>query len=239
MSEPMDNWKQFQGTELGGLMSQIYGNQRPVINYPKPKAKKNPLPAKDWVAAGNKADAVDPHKTTRRAVNIDVPKLGKATNDNSLKPVDLINKRRSADTIKVEMDDIKYRQSHFRPAYVQPMSSDSEKDRLNQIFTFKGGKGLPENLTHPVGEAPFEAAQRRKEQQRVDAIRDRRSGAPQRRISAPLSESEQMAQQITAEIDERRNYLEEMRDIGVKSDQETRIRSEIARKVEELNRLQI
>ncbi len=98
---------------------------------------------------------------------------------------------------------------------------------------------MPENLTHPVGEAPFEAQQRRKEKERVDAIREKRGGGVPVRRSAPLSETEQLAQQITGEINERRSYLEEMRDLGVKSDQENKIRMEIARKVEELNRLQV
>jgi hypothetical protein len=34
--EPMENWKQFHGTELGGLLGKIYGNDnKPLINYPK------------------------------------------------------------------------------------------------------------------------------------------------------------------------------------------------------------
>ncbi len=235
--EPMENWKQFQGTELGSLMSQIYGN-KPVINYPKIKSNKSLVPQKDFRPCGGKVDAVDPRTSTRRPVNIAVPKLGKAPSGEGVKPVDLINHRRSAETIQKEMDDMKARQRHFRPAYVQPISSDKEKDRLNQIFTFKGGKGLPENLTHPVGEAPFEAQQRRKEEQRVEAIREKRNGGPvYKRPAAPMSETEQLAQQITAEINERRSHLEEMRGLGVRSDQEGRILGEISRKVDELNRL--
>lgn len=31
------------------------------------------------------------------------------------------------------------------------MSTDKEKNRLNEVFTHKGGKALPDELLHPVG----------------------------------------------------------------------------------------
>ena len=221
-NEPMENWKQFQGTELGGLMSQLYGNQnRPKINYPKPKVAPKPLPS-DFRCLGSKVDAVDPRKVTRRVVNVSVPKVGGGLKSNddydqhSSRHVDMIPKRKNMDKIKEEMDDIVMRNNYYRPAYTQPISSDSEKDKLNQIFTFKGGKGLPEELTHPVGKAPFELEAIRKEKERVNLIREKRGFVKQKPItSTPLSENEQLAQQISHEIDERRSYLQEMKEIGI------------------------
>ena len=74
--EEMNNWKQFQGTELGSLMSSIYGNQnRPKINYPKPKTK--PMTKeqmeKGFHYAGSKPGASDPRKVTRTNVKVNVP----------------------------------------------------------------------------------------------------------------------------------------------------------------------
>jgi hypothetical protein len=43
--EKLENWKQFQGTELGGLLKSIYGQQRPKVLLPKPKGGAKPLPA--------------------------------------------------------------------------------------------------------------------------------------------------------------------------------------------------
>lgn len=43
--ERLENWKQFQGTELGGLLKSIYGQQRPKVNLPKPRTKSMPLPS--------------------------------------------------------------------------------------------------------------------------------------------------------------------------------------------------
>ena len=65
--EKMDNWKQFQGTDLGSLMGSIYGNEnKPKINYPKPRvrAKARP-PTEPFLPGGAKAGASDPRKATK------------------------------------------------------------------------------------------------------------------------------------------------------------------------------
>lgn len=245
MEEDMDNWKQFQGTELGSLLGSIYGSQRPKINYPKPTLNKSNsvVDRKGFIPGGAKIDAVDPRKATRRSVNLVVPKPSGSHHfqDENMKPVDLIPHRKSADVIKHELDDIKMRQERYRPANVKPISSDLEKDRLNQIFTFKGGKGLPEELTLPVGETPFELAEKAREKERLDAIRRKRGLMVVKSAgsSQPLSYNDQMAQQITSEIQERTKYLEEMKAIGIKPEQERRLKQDLANKIDELNRLNV
>lgn len=116
---------------------------------------------------------------------------------------------------------------------------------MNQIFTFKGGKGLPTELTHPEGEMPLEVASKRKEMERMDAVRLKRGLAPNRaapsaggRGRAPLSENEQLAEHISSEIEERRQHLEEMLELGqLKPEKERQLRAEIATKVRELQSL--
>jgi hypothetical protein len=255
-SGEMNNWRQFQGTELGSLMSQLYGNKnKPKINYPKPQSKGSLVPSKKFIPGGAKIDAEDPRKVTRRPVNIAVPTRFKEPTE-ALNPIDIINRRKSADTIKLEIDDIKMRQSHYRPAYVQPISGDAEKERLNQIFTFKGGKGLPQELTHPEGEMPLEVAARRKEEERMDAVRQKKGLGPSAatlrsmkssaqsyngaRGRASMSVNEQLADQVSREIEERRQHLAEMRELGmIKPDKERALVNEIARKVEELKELMV
>ena len=163
--EEMNNWKQFQGTELGSLMSSIYGNQnRPKINYPKPKTK--PMTKeqmeKGFHYAGSKPGASDPRKVTRTNVKVNVPKKfqGKRSHnivetleerDDSFGMIDIVPKRRQAERIKEELDDIAMRNSSYRPAHRPGYSTDVEKDKFSQICTFKGGKGLPKELTLPKG----------------------------------------------------------------------------------------
>jgi hypothetical protein len=240
--EKLDNWKQFQGTELGSLMAQLYSNQnKPKINYPKPKQRKDDvLHPQRFSYTGSDPDATDPRKTTKTVVAVKVPKLtGKDASGTQVHAVDLISKRRSADSIKVEIEDIRLKQSHFRPAYIQPISSDAEKDRLSQIFTFKGGKGLPDELLNPIGETPLEAQARTKESERLNAIYARRN-PPKKLVAAPivLNEKEQLKQQIFEEIDERRTYLDEMKASKTKIHNEKAIQGEIAKRLSELAALE-
>ena len=154
--QEMNAWKQFQGTELGSVLAGLYGNQnKPKINYPKPKTSKQPIDmtSKKFIPGGANPNSSDPRQSTRKNVNILVPKFSSNSShlsrgasysntgagiDEVTLPIQIINRRKSAESIKIEMDDIRMRQTHYRPAYSQPYSSESEKERLNQIFTFKG-----------------------------------------------------------------------------------------------------
>ena len=167
-----EHWRQFQGTELGNLMSQLYGQNRPKINYPKPKTTPS-MPHKEFIPGGSKLDASDPRKVTRRPVSMVVPKVAIRAAE-SIKPIDIIPKRRNAEKIKEELDDIVMRNTYYRPAHIKPSSTEYEKERLNQIFSFKGGKALPEELTNPTRETPMELSAKKREEERMASIRERR-----------------------------------------------------------------
>ena len=130
-----ENWKQFQGTELGSLLASLYGNQnRVAINYPKPKSKGafNPaqhsfLPVNSIVASG----ASDPRKSTRKNVAVAIPSFRgghTAFDQENMQPISIIPRRKNEETIKAEMETLRQRQKHYRPAYVQPISSEAEKE---------------------------------------------------------------------------------------------------------------
>lgn len=246
-SENMDNWKQFQGTELGSLMASIYGNQnKPKINYPKPKVKAfDPDKEKGFRCCGSKPNADDPRKTTRRDVKVNVPRLNGGRTRGDYKQIDFVPKRRNAEKIQEEMEDITMRMQRYRPAHTRNISSDAERERLSQINTYKGGKGLPVGLTLPVGETPLERAEKVKEMGRVNAVKEKRLGLPagslsqgkeQPYIGKKLRSTDEMyAEQIVEEIEERRLYLEEGKQQGyLKPGQEIELKSEISRKLEEL-----
>lgn len=244
-NETSENWKQFQGTELGSLMSQIYGGtNKPAINYPKPKTKAF-KPEKSYLPLGNNADSSDPRKSTKREVKLNVPKLGgqKHTEAEDILPIQVIPRRKAESVIMKELDDIRMRQEKYRPAYVQPISSDKEKDRLSQIFTYKGGKCLPSELVNPISEAPFEIKIRQDEAERVDKLRAKR-GLPPKHSSyssaSKMSSSEVLAEQISKEINERREYIESMTKLGLLStSEEHKIKSEITQRIKELQNLDV
>mmetsp|Transcript_10090 Transcript_10090/g.10568 ORF Transcript_10090/g.10568 Transcript_10090/m.10568 type:complete len:248 (+) Transcript_10090:50-793(+) len=238
-NEPMENWKQFQGTELGGLLTKIYGNDsKPQINYPKPKTKQK-INTEPFLPCGNSITSTDPRKSTKREVNINVPQVGKGKKQ-SYSAIDYISHRKNENVIKAEIDDIVMRNSHYRPAHQKAISTESEKDKLAQICTYKGGKGLPSELIHPIGEAPFEVEAKRREAERMSKLRAKYRGTSNNPPPQPraLTHTEEMEVQLTQEINERCDYLESMKQIGGLTPAETnRIQSEISQRVNELKRL--
>jgi hypothetical protein len=238
--ENMENWKQFQGTELGSLLGSIYGN-KPKINYPKPKTSNKALSHGNFIS-GSKVDAVDPRKATRKPVDVDLPSFTKKSS--AITPahaVDFIPRRRQETAIRAELEEIQLRQNHYRPAYTQAISSEAEKQRLSEICTYKGGKGLPVVL--PVSEAPFEIAERNRITRLNEEHRARRNGGSTvavPRSKAAVSVDEQLAMQITSEIDERRCYIEDMKKQGrLSAQEETSLKGEMASRLQELKKLNL
>ena len=142
VEEPMENWRRFQGSELGSVLAGIYGGTRPKINYPKPKQNKHAPDLKEatWRAVSNKPSAVDPRKTTRRdTTGMFVPKVNGGRARSRLSLVDCIPQRRNETSIKEEMSRVKSKITSYRPAQTHGSRGINEKDRLGQIFEFKGG----------------------------------------------------------------------------------------------------
>ena len=143
------------------------------------------------------------------------------------------------------IDDMEMRQSAYRPPNVQAFSADKEKQRLSEVFTHKGGKALPKDLTHPVGPAPYEVRQRQAEQQRVveakAARRTRLNGgvdplAVEPTPSAPeKSTKDQLFDQIYSEIKDRRSYQEQMELAGAGKADRQRIAGEISTRLSQLS----
>eukprot|EP01039_Chlorochromonas_danica_P001630 gene1622-1779_t len=249
--ESLDNWKQFRGTELGGLLGQIYGNQnRPRINYPKPTTRSSSSSSvisetkKDFIPGGAKLTAVDPRQSTKRAVKVAVPKptRGHSSDVENIRPVDCIAHRRGADVIKAELEEIKMRQEYYRPAFTKAISSDNEKERLRQICTFKGGKALPQGCTLPVGEMPLEVEAKKKEAERIHSIKVKHgkafsSSGTNAGVTSSASVEDQLADQLTEEIDSLRQHIEEMKEIGISSSEDRKLRLQLSHKMQELQRI--
>lgn len=220
--------------------------RRPAVVYPKLKTKPRSAP-QTFIPGGSKLDASDPRKSTKRRVAVPAPRLtGRPGNSEYSDSIDAelgvgryIPSRRSASEIKAELDEIEMRRRHYRPAHVQPISSDKEKERLAQICEYKGGKGLPAEMVGAVMEAPFERANRLREVDRIEKVRAKYRTSVPVAPAAPLSHSEIMKQQITGEINERIDYLEEMRLVGgIDRRKETQLKSEVAQRLTELKRLE-
>lgn len=257
---PMENWKKFQGSELGSLLAGIYGGTRPKINYPKPKQNKSAPNIKDstWRAVSNKPDAVDPRKTTRRDTSgrLDVPKVNGGRGRSKLALVDCIPQRRNETSIRNEMDNLKSKITSYRPARTYGGRDGNEKDRLGQIFEFKGGKALPTELTSIIQEAPFEREAKRKENlinsrfkivngQKIEvdehtfSTTTNTNGSDKAASNQQKSASnynDELTDQIIREIEERQEYLKDMRD-NLSQQEQIRIKMEMQTRLYELDKL--
>lgn len=219
-----ENWKQFQGTEIGSLLSSIYGKNANKINYPIPQTKAF-TPTRQFTSSGS---AIRNPKVRKQIPDIEYYQK-KTTRLPTRAAVDLIPKRKHENHIKEEISQIQYQQQHYRPAFNQPVSTDAEKLRLNQIFTHKGGKGLPQDFVLPVTKAPFEIEHEKRMQPRQSPSVH----------SVALSPEDELAKQITDEINDRVAHLTEMKTNGIISQyEEITIENEIKLRVRELKMLQ-
>ena len=239
--------KAFDGnSEAGKLLRNLYGGhmKSPNIEYPKlnvSKAKQNEAKPK-W--SGLKPGADDPHAAKRvPAKRVAVPH--KARPERQYHPIDAVARRRSAETINVELDDMRMREECYRPAHVKPISSEAEKAKMQERFQYGGGKALPDEMTQAKGPLPSEQLVRRKEADRVKQVNARRRGEdPQAAAAAQAPPREQgLVEQIIGEIEERQAYLNEMKDVwkadpAARDQAENRIMAEISTRMAELERLE-
>lgn len=249
MAEEPEHWRQFQGSELGGLLAGIYGgkNSRPKINYPKPKQRKS-APQGRWRPVNNELTATDPRNSTfRRDKKVNVPKVARRQYG-EMSLIDCAPRRKQESVISAEMDDLRLQNSHYRPAHFHTLG-DAEKERLSQVNTYHGGKGLPEDLTVIPRMAPFEIEAKLKRQQAMAAKRanfpqfrsanDGQAGGRMAAVPRVMTHNENMANQISDEINERVEHMEALQEAGTLSKTDkARLQSEITTRITELKSLE-
>jgi len=231
-------------------LAKLYGGQyKPQIQYPtlKKKKKKGPMHSSGWHPTGkaNNADPRRSHVDKSKALSVSVPKFQKKS-QYTFAPVDFIPKRRAVEECRQFIDDVEMRQSAYRPPNVNAYSAESEKDRLSEVFTHKGGRALPNELTHPVGPAPSEVRQKMAEQRRIDEARSIRRARlnggvdPLAKEEVPVavderSHKDMMFDQIQGEIMDRRNHQEAMEAAGGGKDTRSKTAAEISSRLSKLS----
>ena len=135
----LENWKKFNGTEIGSYLSKIYG-KKSNINYPttsnsNTKQTTSFQPNQPFKNSG-KVEHVIKSRTNEKNL-VPLPKR-KVKEIKLIAAVDLIPKRKNESNITNEINNIKLQQQYYRPAYPKALSTDEEKDRLNQICRYKG-----------------------------------------------------------------------------------------------------
>ena len=248
MANNENAWKAFDtSSEAGRLLRQIYGSKGPPVNIPLPrKSKTSKVPTDGWRPVSNKPTAVDPRTATRsfaKERQVDVPQPVRPRGK-KYSAIDFVERKRTNTVIGHEINDMKMRQEAYRPAHVRPQG-EAEKVRLGEINAFRGGKGLPEEMTAVKMEVlPSEQIARAKEADRLDRVRRRRAGLPEYGSDAPSKPGSRagsgmgaLAGQLVEEIEERRAHLAEMEELGMISGNERTIAGEIKQRLTELKRI--
>ena len=252
-------WRAFDtSSEAGRLLRQIYGNKNPPVNVPLPRRSgKSRLPTDGWRPVNNGSGQVDPRKATRNlAAERRVATVRRPRAAPTYSRIDFVERRKTGAVIHAQLEDTRMRTEAYRPAHVRPIG-DAEKERFGEICAFKGGRGLPEELTAVTLDVlPHEQRARAKEAERVHAVRRRRAGLPETDpeealsalVAAEAAKKKQqqgggkgaMVEQLRSEIEERRAYLAELEvagELGHAGNTERRVAMEISNRVSEMRRI--
>mmetsp|Transcript_37477 Transcript_37477/g.54863 ORF Transcript_37477/g.54863 Transcript_37477/m.54863 type:complete len:314 (+) Transcript_37477:64-1005(+) len=258
------NWKVFRhDTEAGRLLSRLYGVQpgeKPQRNYPafrKQKAQKAECKSDEQNGSSSangrhsKGSSLDKAKTPRVAV----PKVGRVTKNTTAAMVDLIPKRRTEKACQQAIKSNGVIQSSYRPPHRPSFGMDTEKERLNEIFAYKGGRALPVEALNPVTLTPSEIACRAREHDQAEKARNRRRNRLDGDIRSRTNDSNwsnehrgnpvveevgiknTLFDQITNEIKERRQFQMEMEKTGGGKSTRCSVANEIASRLHELKKI--
>uniref|UniRef100_A0A7S1U0Q9 Uncharacterized protein n=1 Tax=Phaeomonas parva TaxID=124430 RepID=A0A7S1U0Q9_9STRA len=253
-------WSEFdRGSAAGKMMANLYGRRyQPKISYPtnlgrsrRASAEKRP----EFIPGGAKLTQNDPRSRNiarNKARKVRAPKVGRRGPTYQFHEIDFIDRRRPAHVIQDELDDLTMRVEAYRPPNIMPVSTDAQKNRLQEINTFKGGNVLPNELTMEAkkGPLPSEAARLRQEADRVENLRRRDRGMmtieDERREAAKARQNEMLArnpgdmmrEQLRGEIQERQEHYEEL--VRLETDPQTlnRVKGEVMERLGELSRLE-
>ena len=238
-----ENWKAFRknNTEAGRLLARLYGvegvcDARAKISYPKPKQQKRTFLAhrQVWRDVGSSARDPKEQKHNRAgAAAVSVPKF-RQKQIKQKAAIDCIPRRKPASICMSERE----KQEAYRPP-TKPAVSAEEKEKLCEINTFRGGKGLPRDLTHPEGELPSSIL-RREEEEKRKLLTNAKGDKDANSMSTSKASTDLLFDQVVKEIKERQQFQLEMELAGVDSksrqSMET-INIEILSRIKELYRL--
>uniref|UniRef100_A0A7S4MSU8 Uncharacterized protein n=1 Tax=Odontella aurita TaxID=265563 RepID=A0A7S4MSU8_9STRA len=263
--EECPDWRVFQhDTEAGRLLSRLYGVQpggKPQINYPKLKTRKSCSTERaHWKSPGQgEVDRKRAGFDRRRAASVSVPKVGSAVRrGETASAVTFIPRRKNEVACHEDLACIESVRHTFRPPNRSEYSTDREKDRLNELFTYGGGVALPEELTLPEAPLPSEEKHRRVEARRVEKAKCRRQARRNRgskededdlsddsslsnsRESEAMSDkghNDRMFDQVLGEIEERRMFQFSMEEASSGALTRAQIADEISSRMKELVKL--
>ena len=231
-------WKHFgKNTEAGKLLYQIYGvNYKPEdhINYPKLKINKN----KQNINLSQNNNKSKRSVTVGKVLNkISYPSINKT---NVLKPVpkiDLIAKRKSKNKIQKDVAAIK--EEAKKHPILNPLERNRKEiiEKLQYNFQYQEKTYLPKNARPP--KIDFNDISTNIESN-IEILNSKNFNKLNKSKACNQKECEydKLSKAIFNEIEERYNYIKEIKEIGGDINQETKILNEIKDRLQELKTIQ-
>lgn len=237
------NWKVFRrDTEAGRLLSRLYGVQptdEPLIHYPTTttKIRKERINNGNWNVDSSAANL------QKKSPIVHAPRVGNQSRVPKEAPLEQIPRRKPKGACDETVRKSATLLQRYRPPNQTASSTDAEKDRLNEVFAYKGGCALPNELTMPIGIVPSESKRNMQERDRVLKARSRRNERLYGDVEhttekgsnkGDSSTKELLVKQISDEIKERRQYQMTMEEAGIGASSRKKIGDEIASRLSEL-----
>ena len=223
------------------MLKRLYGPGRmghPNIAYPKIHAKTKEEKRAVFIPGGASADARDP-RTEKKKVVVAAPRRVKESRE--VFAIDGVRRRRASAVIEEQLAGLRRENEAYRPARTRASSTEAEKMRLQEKFQFGGGKALPEEMLQGAGPIPSEARQAEREQKRVQKEWQARRGLSQDVRPETTEKTDvrtNLIDHISDEIQDRQNYLNGLKALGQKPNDNTRhIQLEIDLRHNELQQL--
>jgi len=217
------SWKKFgNNTKAGQMLRRLYAS-KPKISYPKPKPKKRVFSnerKKPFFVQSN-ARAEDPREKRIQNVHVAVPRVS----NRKAKKSYLIDNHKGKRKQVVRMSE----RPQYRPSRVKGISTQKNKDALQQKFQFGKGKALPQEGM-PV---PLSPSSLNRQSNRNGRHEERYQTTNTTTTKKTAMSEEDLFKATLEDIEYRRQYMKRLEALGDFSQHAT-LEMEIKQKIKEL-----
>jgi hypothetical protein len=225
----------FDGTTAGRLLSSLYANQKPKINYPKLRTKTSNTEEKPkFIPGGAKPGHHDCRIANKKSTfearaKKKAPTVGMGKRPDWA-PIDFVQHRKREGAIVADAKEAARRDYWGAGHGKKSVSTVEEKDRLQRINTYGGGKALPDEMMLGQMDMPKRASELRLRNGKMDTAKP---VVLKKKEKGPA----ELFDQIVLEVQERKDFLDQMTALGKEAEWKSSVEAEIRERVADMERL--
>jgi hypothetical protein len=224
----------FDGTKAGRLLAGLYAGNKPKINYPKLRTRKNEGDKPSFIPGGAKVGHHDCRNANKKSTyesrsKKKAPTVGVGARPDWA-PIDFVQHRKREGVIKTDAKEAA-RRDYWGPGNgSKSVSTLEEKSRLQRINTYGGGKALPDEMMLGKMDMPKKPSELRLRNGKMDVA-----------AKVVLKKKEkgpgELFEQIMVEVQERKDFLDQMTALGKADEWKVQVEGEIRERVADMERL--